>query len=229
MFRTIARWIIAFCMISHLGCPWGHYKEMKVEIMNGNGDGSVAILTHFLPQNLGFIYGTNEDCRVGKYVSGSGDTLLTRIVYRFNTSEPEGESYFQIEHGHELTLHLECITKTGNPSAIEVYCINDFDTLPDTITTNPQDVNWLWQAIATGRKLGEVTPSAGKSFTIVIPDSIAESVISTMRSSAGYIAFMLKLDDETLNANNFYSLVNYEYAIKHNKDKPYLTWLVGLI
>jgi len=37
-----------------------------------------------------------------------------------------------------------------------------------------------------------------------------------------YLAFMIKLNSEELETNNFYTLLTYESAVDGNVDKPYL-------
>jgi len=53
---------------------------------------------------------------------------------------------------------------------------------------------------------------------------ISADVISSYISDDGFIAFMVKLQDESIEPGNFYGLLTSEYASESNMDPPYLSW-----
>ncbi len=182
----------------------------RVEVAFGTDDGYVSVLVAYLPNPFGFIYSTIEQARVGVSVSGE-DTLLARAAYRFNISDRQWG---------DVTLHLNCIRKQGNPGPVQAYCVPDLGTLPDTTTPIPQVVDWLWTAVDSGVKTGELTPGPGEWFEVTVP----ESTVTAMESDTRYLAFMFRLANETIGAGNWYELGNFEYAESHTEDKPYVTY-----
>jgi len=67
--------------------------------------------------------------------------------------------------------------------------------------------------VENGTKIGEVIPKEGEWFSIKIPSNVLKGK---------YIVFMLKISDESLEGNNMYQLITYEYAVTHKEKKPYL-------
>jgi len=186
-------------------------KLITVEIENGNDDGSVSVLKTFLPELCaGFPYGGSEGVLVGTDVSGGGDTIISRAFYRFNIKNWEDG---------DITFHLHCTYKKDSEVSIELYLINDFGPLPDSLPSDPQDVSFYWLLLNAGEKVGEETPSEGEWFDVTIP----KEKIQEKKTEEGYLALMLKIPDEE-KYGNVLGLSTYEYAVAHNEDIPYLTW-----
>ena len=184
--------------------------EKNVEIKVGVDDGGVSVFTHYLPDTLfGFINGSSEGSFCGTVVSGGGDTLTTRVYYRFDISEWDGG---------DIVFHGQCIEKFGSPTAIEVYVIDGFTQFPDT-AQGPLDVSGYWNLIQNGVKVGAVMPNSGDWFAVTVPDS----VVLQKKTASNYLAFLLKLEDES-SATDVYTVSTYEYAEGHNSPKPYLSW-----
>lgn len=200
-------WLMAVALCATVFVACGK-QEVRVELAQGKDDGSVSLLTHLQPNLFGFVYGSLEECRVGIGVSGGGDTLLGRPVFRFKIADwTKGE----------ITFHFRYNNTSGTPGLIQVFCIKNFGALRDT---GPADISWLWQAADSGRMVGEPLFRADSTFEAVAP----ESVVTAMKSSDNYLAFMLKLKNEGLLAENWVRITNYEYAETHDAEKPYLTW-----
>ena len=182
-------------------------SEVKVD----TDDGGVIVLTDLLPDlKAGFINGGNELNIIGVMKAGN-TTITSRALYRFDISNwKKGD----------ITFNVHCIKKEGNPEKLEVYCINDFGSLPKSPGEEPTDVSDLWNLIGTGVRVGSVSPSENQWFKVVIK----ESVIQDMKTSDGYLALLLKTSNEDAEPGNVYIISTYEYAVSHNENKPNLTW-----
>ncbi|MEO0085185.1 MAG: hypothetical protein ABIK37_01000 [candidate division WOR-3 bacterium] len=183
--------------------------ERRTEIATGADDGCLFALNSFLPVAGGWAAAALEDCRVGTCVSGSGDTLRCRVLYRFDVSG--------WKHG-DVTLHLRCAATTGSPGAVEVLCIDTFPALPDTMSIAPSDLAAWWDLAAGGIAVGLVNPVPNREFTFAIPESLVAA-----KSADGCLCFMLKLADETRPAGNWMLPVTFDYAVSHNVVKPWLS------
>ena len=181
----------------------------KIEIKTGTDDGGVVALTDILPES---VFGTlngggDQPFMVGLLTSGGGDNLTGRAIYRFNISGYENEN---------LTFHVKCVEKKGNPGNLEVYITNDSGSLP----MNPSemsDVSGIWNLISGREKITTITPSSGQWIDVAIPSSAIEPKVT----ESGYITIMLKLENENLGSNaDYYALSTYEYY--QGSAKPYL-------
>jgi len=211
VFGFVVAVLLAFSL-AIIGCSEESEEpvEVRAEIQVGVDDGGVSVFTHYLPDTLfGFINGVSEGSFCGTVVSGGGDTLTTRVYYRFDISEWDGG---------DIVFHGQCIDKFGSPVAIEVYVIDDFTQFPDT-AQGPMDVSDYWNLIQGGVKVGAVMPDRGDWFTVTVPDS----VVLEKKSASGYLAFLLKLEDES-STTDVYTVSTYEYAENNNTPKPYLSW-----
>ncbi|RLF33848.1 MAG: hypothetical protein DRN07_01420 [Thermoplasmata archaeon] len=186
--------------------------EKVAEIKIGTDDGCVSALTHFLPDAAyGFVISGFDRASVGVALSGGGDSLTGRALYRFDISDWNDGT---------ITFHCRCISRTGAPDSIEVYVIDDFGSLPASPGSDPQDVSATWNLLNTGVKVGEISPIAGNWFEISIPNA----VVQEKKTGEGYLAIMLKLSNEEIGADNAYDLSTYEYAESRHENKPYLAW-----
>ena len=181
----------------------------KIEIKTGSDDGGVVALTDMLPDaSFGVINGgSDQPFMIGLFVSGGGDNLTGRGIYRFDISGYENKNF---------TFHVKCIEKHGNPGGLEVYLTNDSGPL-EISPTNMRDVSEIWNLIKTGEKIDIVTPSPGQWISVSIPSSLVKSKVT----DSGYITIMLKLEDENLSSNqDYYSFSTSEYA--KGTCEPYL-------
>jgi len=97
-------------MIALIGCV--EVKEKRIEIENGLDDGSIVVLSDLLPDiAAGFLYGDSEGILVGVGVSGGGDNITSRGIYRFNISNVENAN-----------LHLKCLSKQGRTRKTRGIC-----------------------------------------------------------------------------------------------------------
>lgn len=184
-------------------------KELIVQIENPLDDGAVYVLTEYGP-SAGYTWGNGSGVLVG-HSKGGPHNVTSRALYRFNIAEWQGG---------DITLHLYCILITGSPGKIEIYVISDFGRLPENQTGDPHDVSEVWNKYQTGQKVAELTPESESWFEVVISADIVSSYIS----DDGFIAFMVKLQDESVEPGNFYGLLTSEYASENNMDPPYLSW-----
>lgn len=182
----------------------------RVEIAGSADDGSLHALAGFLPVPCGWAAAGDEDCRVGTSLTGSGETLRCRILYRFDIAD--------WQRG-DITLHLRCAASLGSPGAVEVLCIDTFPALPDTMPLVPGNISAWWDLAADGSAVGSVSPVPNSGFALTVPESVVSA-----RSGGGWLCFMLKLADETRPAESWFRLATYDYAVIHGTDMPYLTW-----
>ncbi|HEC94462.1 MAG TPA: hypothetical protein ENI45_00675 [Thermoplasmatales archaeon] len=185
-------------------------ESIKIEVKTGADDGGVVALTDLLPDSVFGIVngGGDQPFMVGLLVSGGGDNLTGRGVYRFDISGYENKSF---------TFHVKCVEKHGNPGSLEVYLTNDTGAL-ETNLSNMSDVSQVWNLIASGEKIATITPSSGEWLNVGIPSSTVESKVT----DDGYITIMLKLENEDLGSNNdYYGFSTYEYS--QGAAKPYLS------
>jgi len=157
--------------------PTGKTAEIRVR----TDDGGVSALTQFLPDTaFGFVISDFDRMSVGVGLSGGGDTLTSRALYRFDISGwAEGT----------ITFHGHCISKTGSLGNIQVYVIDEFGTLHNSPEPSPEDVSGTWNLLNTGIKVGEISPSDGDWFEVSIPNSVIQEkrlmiVIWRLRSSS---------------------------------------------
>ncbi|RLF37504.1 MAG: hypothetical protein DRM99_00195 [Thermoplasmata archaeon] len=184
-------------------------QGIKIEIKTGSDDGGVIALTDVLPAAFGTTNGgSDQPFMVGLLVSGGGDNLTSRGIYRFDISGYENKSF---------TFHVKCVEKHGNPGNLEVYVTNDTGSL-DTNPSNMTDVSNVWNLVETGEKITTTLPVVGQWVEVEIPVSVVASKVT----DKGYIVIMLKLEDETLDSNSdYYSFSTYEYL--QGSAKPYLS------
>lgn len=186
--------------------------EKTAEIKVETDDGSVAL---YPGSGMGFYGGKSgnggpQETWVGPALDGGGVLFVTRGLYRFDITEwTEGD----------ITFHLHCLGKEGSPSTLEIYVVDDFGSLPDTLV-GPQDVSEIWDLPETGKNIGQATPSSDDW----LETSISASVVQEKKTPEGYLAIMLKVSNEDINETNFYQMSNYESAVARNEDKPYLEW-----
>ena len=186
-------------------------KGCRLDVEVETDDGGVAVLSELLPElKAGFINGGGEGVLLGALLAGD-NPLTCRALYRFKVSEWDGG---------EVMLHLLCVDETGSPGEVEVYVVEDFGPLPASPSEDPIDVSDIWNLVDSGVKVSELSPSKGRWMEIVVDASTVEE----MRSSDGYLAFMLKLAEEDVEPGNLYILSTYEYAAAHGGEKPHLTW-----
>ena len=184
-------------------------KKYVVSITEPLDDGVVYILRDYGPE-AGYTWGGGEGALVGVAAGGEHNTT-SRALYRFKITEwTKGD----------ITLHLYCTIVKGTPGKVEVYVVNDFSSLPQNQTGDPHDVSSVWNLVESGEKIAELSLSEGSWFEV----KLSSSVVSTYKTSTGYLAIMIKLEDETLEGEHYYGLLTYEYATKNNMDPPYLTW-----
>ena len=182
----------------------------KRQVKTGADDGGVVALTDLLPDSVFGIVngGGDQPFMVGLLVSGGGDNLTGRGVYRFDISGYENKSF---------TFHVKCVEKHGNPGSLEVYLTNDTGAL-ETNPSNMSDVSQVWSLIASGEKIATITPSSEEWLNVGISSSAVESKVT----DDGYITIMLKLENEDLGSNNdYYGFSTYEYS--QGAAKPYLS------
>ncbi|OYT57543.1 hypothetical protein B6U70_02345 [Euryarchaeota archaeon ex4484_162] len=188
--------------------------EKRIEIKAGNDDGGVVVLNSLLPNlTAGFLnggVGTEEGTILGVITAGEND-VTSRALYRFDISEWNNTA--------DMVFHLKCLYRHGNPGMIDIYVVDDFGPLPSVQEADPSDVSDIWNLSESGEKVGSISPSAGEWFEI----TISKSIIEVKKTSEGYLAFMIKLSDENIQTGNFYTFLNYEYAVSHNEHRPYLT------
>jgi len=213
-------WNIALAMVLLLvvsslsGCEKKSTISEKTVVVNaGKDDGHVSVLTQFLPDAAyGFTIAGFDRAFVGVALSGGGDSLTSRALYRFNISEwVEGT----------ITFHCYCLSVDGSPGSVDAYLVDDFGELQTSVTTTPQDIAEIWSLPDKGIKVGSATPSSGEWFEISIPETLIDE-----KSSNDILAIVLKLDEENMEAGNVYAFSTYEYAEEHNRYKPYLSWNV---
>jgi len=182
---------------------------IRIEIKTGVDDGGVVVLTDLLPNAFGTTNGgSDQPFMVGLLVSGGGDNLTGRGIYRFDISGYENENF---------TFHVKCVEKHGMPGALGIYVTNDSGSL-DINPSNMTNVSQVWNLIETGEKIAVVTPVSGQWINVNIPSSKLVSKIT----DEGYVVIMLKLENEDINSNNdYYGFSTYEYS--QGSAKPYLS------
>lgn len=186
--------------------------EAKAETKAETDDGAIAV---YPSSGMGLYSGKSgnggpQETWVGPVVDGGGSLFVTRGLYRFDISEwTEGA----------ITFHLHCLGKEGSPSALEIYVVDDFGSLP-AISVGPKDVSEIWNLPETGESIAETTPSIGGWLKAPIP----ASVVQEKKTSEGYLAFMLKVSNEDVGETGFYQMSNHESAVARNEDKPCLKW-----
>lgn len=189
--------------------------EKRVEICVGTDDGAVFILADYGP-GAGYIWGGGSGALVGTSTGGNHSTI-SRALFRFNL-----ENWTK----GDITLHIFCSILSGSPGSIEVYIIPDFDSLPEEAVGDPEnpddpgDVSAIWNLIDDGEKISEDTLSEGAWLEVVIP----EEKVNAYKTAGGYIAFMIKISDETIGDDNYYGLATYEYATEYDEGMPYISW-----
>ena len=152
------------------GCGGGS-QTFLVEISTGTDDGHVSALTKFLPDTAyGMILNNFEDMGVGVATSGGGDTLTSRVLYRFNLSDWENS---------DVVLHVYCASIIGQPGSVEVLVLNDFGSIPNSSGTQPEDVSQWWFLVDSAEVAGEFTPVQGKWSNVSISSSLIPMI--TMR------------------------------------------------
>jgi len=199
--------IIAILLLS--GCVKKHgEKENIIEISSGRDDGGIFILTDSLPHILGTANGGGDiPAIVGLFTSGNGKNLTGRAIYRFNMSS---------WNGRNLTFHLKCIQKYGNPGDVEVYISNDSGSLPP-YPSEMKNVSVLWNLVNSGKLISTYAPRSEKWMEVLIP-----SYTINARIDNGYLTIVLKLKNEDIGSNNdYYVFSTYEY--NHGSSKPYLS------
>jgi len=193
------------------GCGGGS-QTFLVEISTGTDDGHVSALTKFLPDTAyGMILNNFEDMGVGVATSGGGDTLTSRVLYRFNLSDWENSN---------VVLHVYCTSIIGQPGSVEVLVLNDFGSIPNSSGTQPEDVSQWWFLVDSAEVAGEFTLEQGEWSSV----SISSSLIETYISDNNYVGIILKLKNEDVGPNNLYQFASYEYAESHNSEKPHIDW-----
>ena len=186
--------------------------ENTIDVHLGIDDASVSALSDLLPNNtFGFVITGFDRASVGVGLSGGGDSLTSRAIFRFNVSDIN----------ESVDLHLYCISKIGSPGNVEVYIVNDSGTLHDSEGPQPENVSNIWNLIDTGIKLTEIKPSENGWSEINIPFS----TIVEKRGKDGYITIMVKLADENIDPANVYEFSTFEYAQSHGGNGPYLSYV----
>ncbi|HEC87943.1 MAG TPA: hypothetical protein ENI52_01345 [Thermoplasmata archaeon] len=211
----VRKYIIGMCVITVFvvilsGCVKEESpKAFKVEIEKGTDDGVMYILAELYPDIVaGFVTGGTEGVFVGVVVSGGGDTIINRALYRFDISD---------WNGGDITFHVHCTYKNEVPGKLEVYVVNDFGELPEQQSQDPEDISYLWNNINNGTKVAEAEPNQGDWIEITIPEN---AIVDT-----NTLALVLKLKNENM-SGYAYGFSTYEYAEKYNEDKPYIEWKV---
>ena len=208
--RIIGVCAIVLVVIASLGCIEKEgQKSFRAEIEKGIDDGSMFILAGLYPDIVaGWVVGNLEGAFVGVVVSGGGDTTIQRALYRFNISSwSKGD----------ITLHLHCTYKVGDPGKVEIYVVNDFRELPEEPSQDPEDISSFWNIVNSGTIIGEVEANQGDWFEIIIPET---AIVDT-----NYLALVLKLKNESVSGGNAYGFSTFEYAERYNEDKPYVEWV----
>ncbi|RLF64354.1 MAG: hypothetical protein DRN31_00425 [Thermoplasmata archaeon] len=200
-FSVIAILLLSGCVKKHSG------KENIMEISSGRDDGAVFIFTDSLPNISGMVSGGgNVPVTVGLFTLGNGKNLTGRAIYRFNMSNWEGG---------DLTFHLKCIQKYGNPGDVEIYVSNDSGSLP-LYSSEMKKVSLLWNLANSGKLVSTYAPQSEKWMEILIP-----SFVVNARIDNGYLTIILKLKNEDIGSNSdYYAFSTYEY--NRGASKPYL-------
>jgi hypothetical protein len=183
---------------------------VTTELDTGANDGCISILTRYVPQRFGQVLATVEPARVGVSVSGGGDTLLARTLFRLDCAD--------WRRAGDMTLHLYCDAVSGQPDPVDVYITDDFGELVDV--TQPEDVGAIWSVTDAGSLCGRVTPSAGQWSTVVVLDSLVQA----HRSGAGRVCFAVRLVTEQTTADNWYRFATFERSAELGLAGPHLTW-----
>jgi hypothetical protein len=178
----------------------------KTEITFDPDDGTMAASRRIEPDSaVGFIYGRGTNAAVGVY--RAGDTLASRALYRFDISNWTSG---------DIRLHLNCREITGVPGPIDVYAVNDFDSIP----TPGQRARFdgLWYLKNTGTVADTITPALDW-FAARIPAALVQQY----RSAGGYLALMLVAHNEATMVDAYYHIDTYSSTIP-GLHRPYLTW-----
>jgi hypothetical protein len=188
----------------------GCSRTATVEVSSGTDDGSLSVLVQYLPQALGLEFATVEPARVGVGVSGGGDTLLARTLYRFSIPDWHRDG--------DITLHVYCDAASGLPGPVSVYVTDDFGELADI--TTPTDISAIWTLAGAGSYCGQIAPVPREWASATVSDSLVQA----HRSGAGALGFMLRLEQEQVSADAWYRLATFERSAELGIAVPHLTW-----
>jgi hypothetical protein len=170
----------------------------------------MSALRVYFPTAFGFIRSMSERPKVGVETAGA-DTFVARVLYRFDVSQYGTDS---------AELHIECLGIDGDPGTVELHCVAGFDPFPDTTTQNPVVMDDLWFLDEGGVKVGEFVPTAPGWLEFSVPGPAIESLVS----DDGYVGFLLRLADESIEAGNWYLFNSNEYAQNQGTDPPYVIY-----
>lgn len=203
----LATLVISLIMLAGCAEKSNVMEKNIIDIKSGTDDGEVFLFRDSHSNNTGMVMsGGDVPTVVGLFISSSKENITGRAIYRFNLSEWKGGN---------LTFHVKCVQKYGNPGEVEVYISKDKGPLPSNMP-EMKNISYLWN-LSDGELVSSSYPKENEWMTVTIPSDKINAVMNS-----DYITLIIKLKNENIKSNrDYYVFSTSEY--NHGSSKPYLS------